>query len=44
MAESGLSSDILVGLYADRDRFIAVAFRYLQDMERAKDVFSDCYA
>ena len=44
MGEKGLSDDILLGLYRERERYIAVAFRYLQDREKARDVFSDSYA
>ena len=39
-----MSDDILLGLYRERERYIAVAFRYLQDREKARDVFSDSYA
>ena len=39
MASTGLSNDVLIGLYADKEKYVSVAFSYLQDMEKAKDVF-----
>lgn len=44
MASTGLSNDVLIGLYADKEKYVSVAFSYLQDMEKAKDVFSDAFA
>lgn len=44
MAASGISFENLIGIYNNRDKYVAVALRYLQDQEKAKDIFSESYA
>lgn len=44
MEAEGLSNDMLVSLYEDRERYVALAFRYLGDKEKARDIFSECFA
>lgn len=44
MEGQGLQEDVLVGIYMDRQRYLFIAFGYLQDMEKAKDIFSDSFA
>lgn len=35
--------EVLVGLYNDRDKFVSVAFRYIRNHEKAKDIFSESF-
>lgn len=44
MEAEGLSNDMLVSLYEDRERYVALAFRYIGDKEKARDIFSECFA
>lgn len=44
MESIGLSDNMLVSLYEDRERYVALAFRYLGDKEKARDIFSECFA
>lgn len=38
------SYKVITDLYQDRDKFVSVAFRYLQNTEKARDVFSNSFA
>lgn len=39
MAETGISFDNLMKIWSDKEKYISVAKRYLQDSEKAKDIF-----
>lgn len=41
---SGKRQDLVFSLYQERDRYIAVALSYVQDMEKARDIVSDSFA
>ena len=44
MDETGISFDNLMKIWSDKEKYISVAKRYLQDSEKAKDIFSDSFA
>ena len=44
MENQGLSNDVIITLYTENvERFESIAFRYLRDREKARDIVSECY-
>lgn len=44
MENRGLSQELIIKLYMENvERFISIAFRYLGDREKARDIVSECY-
>ena len=41
--DNGLSMNTFIPLYREKERYILLAFHYLNDMEKAKDIVSDSF-